>query len=73
MTQDKFWTCKSPRQCSEFMAHQAMAEVERLRELLQRPGIREQTRSAARIAIREHMAYAQQVMGQESGRERQAT
>lgn len=62
MTPDKFWQQKTIRQCSAYMAHQAMAEVERLRELLQRSGIREQTRQAARIAIREHMAYAQQVM-----------
>ena len=61
-TVDKFWEQKSIRQCSEFMAREAMAEVERLRHCLTVPGIREETRNAARVAIRNHLAYARQVM-----------
>lgn len=66
-TEDKFWLQVSAKQCSEYMAHEAMAEVERLRHLLTIRGIREQTRHAARVAIRNHLAYAKEVMQNAKG------
>lgn len=64
---DDFWSCKSLRDCNEWMAHEAIREAERLRDAIAQHKIRPQTVAHAQMRIREHLAYAREIMDLDAG------
>lgn len=64
---DDFWACRSIADCNEWMAHEAIREAERLRDAIALGGIQPQTIAHAQMRIREHLAYAREIIQVETG------